>query len=411
MSIRIDSCRSCGSQKLEIVFDVGDLAITVRFPKAGDPDPFSSPLELLYCKDCSLVQLAHTIDSDELFRNEYGYRSGINASMRAHLQGIYQAVASKISLSNSDTVLDIGSNDSTLLQCYPTYGPRRIGIDPTSEQFAKYYPPEIVRVPDYFTKQVFSAASDAPAKVITSISMFYDLHDPNQFVSDIAASLHTDGLWVLEQSYVLRMLEQNAYDTICHEHLEYYGLKQIVDIVSRQGLRVFDVDFNDCNGGSFRVFVCHNHASFEQSKIVNETLENEIKYGLNTPKPYYDFRKRSEQLKDDLMTFLSAAQNNGESVYIYGASTKGNTVLQYCGVTTDHIVAAAERNPEKWGRRTPGTNIPIISEEEARSQNPNYLLVLPWHFREEFLIRERPFMEQGGRMVFPFPHLEIVGNS
>ena len=239
--------------------------------------------------------------------------------------------------------------------------------------------------------------------------MFYDLSNPNEFVADISKCLHPSGIWVLEQSYVLRMLEQNAYDTICHEHLEYYGLKQISDIVSRQGLRVFDVQFNDCNGGSFRVFVCHQDAFFQVSPNVKVTLERESANNLHLAKPYLEFSNRVERLRNELVQFVNSIIKSGKTLYVYGASTKGNTLLQYCGLDKTQIVAAADRNPKKWGSRTPGTDIPIISEAEARAAAPDYFLVLPWHFREEFLKREEEFLKGGGKLIFPLPELSVVG--
>ena len=407
MNERIENCRSCGEPALDQVFELGSFAFTGRFPEKDETNIPEGPLELMFCHHCGLVQLAHNFDADELYRHHYGYRSGINASMRNHLAEIVTKIHAKTPLGNGDTVLDIGSNDGTLLGNYDIAGIRRIGFDPTIEQYGHFYPPEVCKIADYFTAEGFHKVSESLAKVITSISMFYDLPDPNAFVADIASCLRKDGLWVLEQSYILRMLEQNAFDTICHEHLEYYGLKQISDIVSRQGLRVFDVSFNDCNGGSFRVFVCHEGAAFGTTDIVGATLEKEKNLDLNTPAPFLALKMRAETLRNELNAFLDLARENGETVFLYGASTKGNTLLQYCGIDKNRVEAAADRNPKKWGCRTPLTNIPIISEQEARDRKPDYFLVLPWHFRNEFLERERSFLRAGGRMVFPLPHLTI----
>ena len=404
---QIENCRSCGQADLEQVFDLGSLAFTGRFPKKNEDYVPEGPLVIMFCRNCGLVQLAHNFDLKELYLHNYGYRSGTNASMRDHLAGIVNEIQSKVSLESGDTVLDIGSNDGTLLWNYSIPGIRRIGIDPNIFNWGDLYHPEALKVSDFFSANKFKEVSEETAKVITSISMFYDLPDPNAFVADIATCLSEDGLWVLEQSYVLRMLEQNAYDTICHEHLVYYGLKQISDIVARQNMRVCDVSFNDCNGGSFRVFVCHDIADFPTKEIVGTTLNREIRQKLNTPAPFLALKGRVEKLRDELNDFLEVTKVQGASVYLYGASTKGNTLLQYCGIDNSLVQAAADRNPAKWGSRTPRSDIPIISEEEAREQKPDYFLVLPWHFREEFLERERAFLEAGGRMIFPLPKLNI----
>ncbi len=406
---RINTCRSCGCDFLDRLLDLGTLAFTGRFPANRHEDVPSGPLELLICTNCGLVQLAHNFDPNDLYCESYGYRSGINSTMQNHLTGIVDDIEARLTLRPRDIVMDIGSNDGTLLSKYNHEEIQRVGIDPTIMQFESYYDPSIIRIADFFSEPICRKFGIGHAKVITSISMFYDLPNPNEFVADISECLHPSGIWVLEQSYVLRMLEQNAYDTICHEHLEYYGLRQISDIVSRQGLRVFDVEFNDCNGGSFRVFVCHQDAPFQVSPNVEGTLKRETQNNLHLAKPYLEFSNRVERLRDELVQFVNSIVKSRETLYVYGASTKGNTLLQYCGLDKTQIIAAADRNPNKWGSRTPGTDIPIISEAEARAAVPDYFLVLPWHFRDEFLKREEKYLKRGGKIIFPLPELTIVG--
>ncbi|MBA7499028.1 hypothetical protein ES704_01767 [subsurface metagenome] len=412
----IKKCRICGNPDLIPILDLGTQALSGRFPSEDEPDPPKAPLELVKCNTknpnaCGLLQLKHSVSPEELYLHDYGYRSGINQTMRMHLKSIISRVQGIVDLHAGDVVLDIGSNDATLLKYYRTSGLRKIGFDPAGEQFLEYYTKDIELINDYFNLSNYSSASpDKQAKVITSIAMFYDLEAPMNFVGDIKKVLHPAGIWVLEQSYMPTMLEMNSFDTVCHEHLEYYSLKQIDWMLRKNNLRIFDVEFNDINGGSFRVYVCHNNSVFKSDqKKIDQVFSNEEKLKLDSAHLYKEFNERVLRIKDELYNFLTTEKAKEKSIYIYGASTKGNTLLQFCNIDNTLITAAADKNPEKWRRRTPITNIPIISEEEARKAKPDYFLVLPWHFKEEFIKREVDFLASGGKFIFPLPKIEIIG--
>jgi NDP-4-keto-2,6-dideoxyhexose 3-C-methyltransferase len=278
-----------------------------------------------------------------------------------------------------------------------------------ADKFKSIHPPGIFTATEVFSARAFNTlAGGRRAAIITSIAMFYDLEDPNAFVTDISQSLDDDGVWVLEQSYMPEMLRNNSYDTICHEHLEYYALSQIEWLAEHNGLRVFDADLNDANGGSSRLYVCHGKAPYAPTQRLTDLRIEEASNGLQLQATYNAFRERCSRLRDQLRSFIQTEVSRKKRIHIYGASTKGNTILQYCGLDHSLIEAAADRNPEKSGARTPGTNIPIISEEESRKMKPDFFLALPWHFRKEFIQREREFSSRGGRFIFPLPALEIV---
>lgn len=407
--ISIKSCRICKNPDLIKIFDLGSQALGSRFPKPDEPTPIEAPLVLVKCNnsECGLIQLRDTVSSDELYLHSYGYRSGLNATMIKHLSDLVYEIESRISLLEDDIVLDIGSNDATLLKSYRSKV-SKVGIDPTGKQFKQYYTDDIKLVPDFFTKTAYTDVyGNRKPKVITTISMFYDLPDPLQFVKDIKDILAEDGIWVSEQSYCLTMIEKTSFDTICHEHLEYYTLKQFDYLASAVGLKLLDVSLNDCNGGSFRITLTHA----ENSMIPNFDILNNMrnKESIVNNKEYFDnFIERVNTLKEDLVSFIKEQKDNGKKIYLYGASTKGNTLLQYFGLDHTLITAVAERNPEKYGARTPKTNIPIRSEIEIRKENPDFLLVLPWHFKKEFIEREQEFLEKGGTLIFPLPTLEFV---
>lgn len=414
MLATVDKCRICGNDNLVDLIDLGMQAITSRFPGADEPDPPVMPVVVCRCtgsEHCGLVQMRYDVPAEEMYLQTYGYRSGLNESMVAHIRGIAEYASSWAGedLGAGDIVLDIGSNDGTLLSFYPQKLVR-LGIDPTASQFRQYYSEGVVVVEDFFSRGVFVNAmgANAKAKCVTSISMFYDLPDPMAFVKEIASILDPiDGVWVMEQSYMPSMLATNSFDTICHEHLEYYSLAQIKWMADRSGLRIVDVQFNECNGGSFRVALCCTAAKFANSSIVNDVLAREEALGLATDAPYRAFQDRCEDQKRRLCKLLSAITAQGRSIYLYGASTKGNTLLQYYGIDRSVIRGAAERNPIKYGRRTPGTNIPIMPEDEVRKAMPDFMLVLPWHFKSGFLVREADYLKSGGQFIFPLPHVAV----
>lgn len=405
----ITKCRLCGGTLLAPVCNLGLLASCGVFPAASDPDPDRAPLELVRCDDCGLAQLRHDFDGDELFRDAYGYRSSLNESMARHLGTIARSALDRAQPKASDIVLDIGANDGTSLSFYPPTL-TRIGIDPTIGRFDKYYPAGILRAADFFSEQSFrKLAGDAKARIITSIAMFYDLPDPNAFVAAIRSVLAPDGLWALELSYLPAMMDANSFDTICHEHLEYYCLSQIERLLARHDLRVFDVALNDVNGGSFQVWACRTEGPHpENTAALNALRQRERDEGYESGEALKSLPIRIEQARKDAMEFLSAARAEGKLVHGYGASTKGNTTLQVCGIDSELLPAIADRNSDKHGCRTPGSNIPIISEEESRAAKPDYYFVLPWHFRSAFVEREQDFLNRGGKLVFPLPRLEIV---
>ena len=408
----IEKCRISGSNHLISVVNLGEQTLTGVFPKSKNEEPTSGPLELKWCPESGLLQLAHSYDLDEMYGMNYGYRSGLNNSMVAHLTEKARRLEKQYSLASGDMVVDIGSNDGTTLKAYETQGIQRIGVDPTGDKFKAYYPPEIQLIIDFFPSAKTGKVLDSKkAKIVTSISMFYDLEDPKKFAREVASVLEKDGVWHLEQSYMPAMLRQNSYDTICHEHLEYYTLRNIKDILSEAGLKILDVQMNGVNGGSFAVTAAHKSAAYRPNeRMIDWLLNREEMAGFNTIKPYREFEERAYAHRKDLRNLLELLTMDGKKILGYGASTKGNVILQFCGITESLMPAIAEINVDKFGSYTPGTSIPIVSSEDAERMRPDYYLILPWHFREGILRREAKFLKQGGKFIIPFPEIEIVGS-
>ena len=406
---RIEACRIGGGTNLLSVLSLGEQALTGVFPRSRDTEITRGPLELVWCPESGLLQLAHSYDPDEMYGENYGYRSGLNQSMVDHLTRKVRHLELLAGVKPGDGILDIGSNDCTSLKAYQTSGLKRVGIDPTGAKFSQFYPEDIVLVPDFFSAANYRKASDKPAQVVTSIAMFYDLDDPIAFAREIEQILARDGLWHFEQSYMPSMLRTCSYDTICHEHLEYYSLSAVQRITEAAGLKIVDVQMNGVNGGSFAVTAAKAESSVKANRpVIGWLLEQEERMGLRTPKPFRDFEERVYRHRDDLVRLLNDLVADGKKILGYGASTKGNVLLQFCGVTEKQVTAIAEVNTEKFGAFTPGTHIPIISEAEARAMKPDYFLVLPWHFKDGILRREQEYLNQGGKMIFPFPEIEIV---
>jgi hypothetical protein len=412
----VRSCRICGNTELAPILSLGEQCLTGVFPRDTAEKVTRGPLTLVKCQggsdSCGLVQLAHSYSSREMYGPNYGYRSSLNKSMVEHLRGTVARLHEVVPLDDGDLVLDIGSNDGTTLSFFPDHI-QRVGIDPTAAKFREFYAPGIHVIPDFFTARLFdSAFGGQKAKIVTSIAMLYDLENPLAFAKEVESILADDGVWHFEQSYMPLMLANLGYDTICHEHVEYYSLTQISWILERSGLRILDVTLNDVNGGSFAVTVCKESASLPAlSDNAADILGAEKSSGIVTLEPYTNFARRVTQHRDRLPERLKALRDEGLSILGYGASTKGNVILQYCGIGSDLVPYFAEVNPDKFGAFTPGSLIPIISEDDARRMNPDLFLAMPWHFRANLLEREKSFLANGGRMIFPLPDIEIVAGA
>ena len=412
----IERCRICGAPELTTVIDLGEQYIATHFVAGSVPDFLESrfPLELVRCTGqggCGLVQLRHGV-SPSLLYFDYGYQSGINQSMRDNLADITAKVEETIKLRPGDTVLDIGCNDGTLLCSYQTVGLDKIGIDPSSNVLVLAREKGLDVVNDYFSIAAYDKVRpNKKARVVTSIAMFYDLESPGDFVRDVASIMADDGVWVIELSYLPFMLQRNSFDTICHEHLEYYSLSTLEWLLDKEGLGVQRIEFNDINGGSVRLFIRRKSAIDQQEGALERARKSEKELGLRDEQTYVSFRENVTRVREDLRRLLQETKERRQSVYIYGASTKGNVILQFCGIDKDLVPKAADRNPDKWGRHTLGTNIEIISEEQARAERPDYFLVLPWHFLNEFKEREKSFLEGGGKFILPLPEVRVLGKE
>ena len=344
-----------------------------------------------------------------MYGENYGYRSGLNRSMVEHLTNKIHYLERLAELGAGDIVVDIGSNDCTSLKAYGVSNIKRVGIDPTGLKFKSFYPDDVLLLPDFFSADVYRGARLGTAKIVTSIAMFYDVDDPIAFARNIEEVLAPDGLWHFEQSYMPSMLRMGSYDTICHEHVQYYSLTVIQRILAAAKLKILDVHMNAVNGGSFAVTaIKQTNARPTNTPVINWLLEQEERMGLRTAKPYRDFEERTYRHRNDLVRLLEALVSDGKKILGYGASTKGNVILQFCGITEKQLPVIAEVNPDKFGCFTPGSNIPIVSEADARGMRPDYFLVLPWHFKDSILGREKEYLDNGGKLIFPLPEIEII---
>jgi len=415
--IRRNTCRVCGSTSLTPVINLGDQYLQGSFVKPGKEMPPTRKIStsLVRCnpmsdeKACGLLQMEYTIPPEVLY-SAYWYRSGTNNTMRRHLQGIVEEAMEMTGLKDTATVLDIGCNDGTLFGFYPA-GFTKFGVDPSDVAQEIKAPVNVVQ--DIFPSgELISRLDGRTFDIITSIAMFYDLEDPIAFTRGIKQILSPEGIWVFEMSYMPTMLKMTSYDTICHEHIEYYSLAVIEYILKQAGMKVVNVSLSDINGGSLRCQATHiNNFTYKRDDFqqnIKAMRQEEFDLELDTDKPYRHFQDRINVHREELNSLLKKLKKEGKKIHIYGASTKGNTILQWCGIDHKIIDCAAERNPDKYGAMTLGTDIPIVSEEESRAMNPDYYLVLPWHFKEEFLERERETLERGIGLIFPLPIIEII---
>lgn len=404
-------------ERLVELFSLGDLFVS-DFIDDNSLEPVKVPLTMALDTKSGLLQLKHTAPFDRMYE-EYWYLSGINKTMTEELKDIAQEAVALIKCEEGDIVLDIGCNDGTLLRfCPNTF--YRVGFDPAKNlrKYAVKYADLVVT--DYFTAEGYFNKLTKKAKVITAIAMFYDLEEPHKFVDDINAVLDTEGVWIVQMNYMPLMLRQMAFDNICHEHLEYYSLSSFEYVIKQHDLKIVDVRLNDINGGSFRIYVrkndSHEHlfATAPYRDVAELRVESLLQYertlNLNYPATYISWFEKIQELKRTTVDFIKSEKSKGKTIWGYGASTKGNTLLQWYGLDNTLLDAIAERNPEKYGKRTVGTNIPIKSEAEMRQANPDYLLILPWHFIAEFRDREKQYLNSGGKFIVPCPKFEIIGS-
>ncbi len=410
------TCRMSG-EPLVPLFSLGGLYLSDFLPKDAPPRSPAVPLEMCLAPKSGLVQLAHTVPSDDMYRT-YWYRSGTNESMVEELHGIATTSISMTKFGAGDLWIDIGCNDGTLLSFLPKDS-IRIGYDPNDYKEISQRHANLI-VNDYFNAKAFkeSPYGDKKAKVVTSIAMFYDLDDPHTFVQDVYDVLDDDGLWVVQMSYLPLMLQQLAFDNICHEHIGYYSLTAFKYLMDAHGFDIVDCQLNDMYGGSFRIYMRKskaNPSTFASAPYrdvaryrVNSILEYEKTLKLDDPQTYIDFYKKCCDLRDQTVAFMRGEVAKGKKIWAYGASTKGNTLLQWYGIDDSLVDGIAERSEPKFGLKTAGSNIPITSEDDMRAAKPDYLLVLPWHFIDMFVKREQAFLKGGGAFIVPCPRFEVI---
>lgn len=416
----IDKCRVCGSQNLSSILSLGDLYVSDFLGSPDNSKSIKAPLELVLCnvKDggCGLLQLRHTVSNEAMYRN-YWYRSGINKTMTDELIGIAEKAGSVANLKSNDFVMDIGANDGTLLRGYKIPGLKTVGFEP-ARNLAQYNKEGTTKIiADFFNQAAWhNEFGEVKAKVITAIGMFYDLDDPNAFVADVVKCLDDEGLLVIQMMYLPSFLERNAFDGICHEHLEYYSLCSLENLLKRHGLEVFDVEMREqINEGSVRFYIRKWHKG-SSLRILGGAADRvvalrakEAGLGLDGKDAYEALVNRILAEKEKVVSFIKREVAKGKKVHGYAASTKGNTTLQFYGLTPDLIEAIADRNPQKYGKYTSGTLIPVISEEDSRAQKPDYYFILAWHFLPEFLNREAKYLKGGGKFIVPMPEFRVIG--
>jgi len=399
-NVEHSNCRLCGSGDLTSVFDLGDLYINDFVEREMIGKGRKAPIELLSCNNCTLVQLRHTAPQELLYSRHYWYRSGVTDTMKAALLEVASVAEEMAALEEGDVILDIGANDGTLLHSFRVPNLIRVGCEPANNLIgllndkADYVMHDFWDYDEYVVMQKEWGIDQA--KVVTALGMFYDLEDPNRFIADARRALHRDGIFIAQLMCMATMLEKNDLGNLCHEHIEYYSMESLKYLFEKNGLEIFRIEENDVNGGSYRIFARHlagGSIGFEEKITIDDLMA---------------FKARIDRNRELCMDFIRSEVEKGKVVYVYGASTKGNTILQYYGLDSTLITAAAERSPEKWGKYTVGSWIPIVSEKEARDAAPDYFLVLPWAFFDEFYLREENWRMGGGKFIVPLPEFRIV---
>ena len=407
--MKINNCRNCNSKKLSKLFTLGKMSFTGKFAKSLKIDIPKAVVSLLICKVCKLVQLDRNFNPRYLYDTGYGYRTGINFTMTKHVKDVVIESVKLVKLKKNDAVLDIASNDGTLLNFYKK-NIFTVGIDPVIKKYRNCYKKINYGIQDFFSFNALRKKKiKKKFKIITALSMFYDLPNPNKFLQDIKKVLDIDGIFILEHADLLSIIKNCQFDTICHEHLEYYSSKVIIDLMRKNDLRVFNIKTNFINGGSMRYYICHNYSKYKNNfKNISPILNEEIKLKLNQSKTFHNFFKLINKQKKELVKLVNKIIKKKQIIHGYGASTKGNVLLQYFNISNKKIRFIADRNPQKFNLYTPGTKIKIVSEAFSRKCKPNYYLVLPWHFKKEIVAREKNTINRGSKFIFPLPKMKII---
>ena len=397
---KVKNCLLCKGSNLVSLFNVGNLFVSNFVKKKEIRKGVKSPLNLLYCKNCTLIQLSHIAPQELMYRRFYWYKSGVTKIMKDALKDIYNESLRHINLNKNDIFLDIGANDGTLLKYFKEKGYNTIGCEPANnlkKELSKNCHHVINNFWSYkeLNKILIKKKINKP-KIITAIGMFYDLEDPNKFISDSAKSLDDKGIFIAQLMCLKSMIKQNDLGNICHEHIEFYSLKSLKYLFEKNGMEIFKIEENDINGGSYRIY-CRKYKK-GSIRLRNENVLELMK----------KFVTRVKKNKKEIVNFINKQLRKNKKIFLYGASTKGNTFLQYYNLDHRKIPFAAERTPAKWGRYTIGTGIKIIPEQEARDLNPNFFLVTPWAFIKEFVKREKKWLKGGGKFIVPFPKLKII---
>ena len=406
----IKSCRNCKNTKLDKLFSLGNLSFTGKFTKKKNAKIPKDYINLIKCQKCHLVQLDRSFNSNYLYGLDYGYRSGINLTMTSHLKSISKKLSNLTKLKKDDFVLDIASNDATLLNSYKILGVKKVGVDPILKKFKKFYKRIDFKISKFFSKKIIQEAKiKKKFKIITACAVFYDIENPNKFLKDISDLIDKkNGIFYLEFQDLLSIIKNDLFDTICHEHLEYYSFKVINNMLKFNNLKLIDVSKNDINGGSLALVISHKLSNYKINyKKINNLVSEEKKYKLELLSTYNNFFQKIQKLKENLNILLFKLVSNNKTIHGYGASTKGNVLLQYFNINNKIISLIADRNPEKNNLFTPGTNIKIVNEKKSRRILPDFYLVLPWHFKKEILLREKKIRQKGTKFIFPLPKLEV----
>ena len=406
--MQLKKCRNCNSKKISNLFTLGNQSYTGKFPEYPNQIVKKGEINLVICNKCNLVQLGNRFDLKYLYGPSYGYRTGINQTMTNHVQQITRYLKNKVKLSKGESVLDIASNDGTLLNFYDK-NIIKFGIDPLVKKYLSNYKKINYKISNFFNYNKVAKKYKKKFKIITALSVFYDLENPNLFLQGIEKLLDSKGIALIEIADLYSILKKKMFDAICHEHLEYYSTEVLINMFKKNRLKLIDIKENDINGSSKQFYLAKINSSLRVNlKKINNVIKKEKNLKMNKIKTFYNFKNEIDKIKLKLINKLNQIKNNNGRIHGYGASTKGNVLLQYFGIDNKYLDFIAERNPKKYGCYTPGTKIKIISEKKSRALKPDFYLVLPWHFKEEIIKRESSTLKSGTKLIFPLPNLKII---
>lgn len=407
--MKLTNCRICSSPDLSNVLDLGEMPLANEFLDSPTEEEKEYPLRVVWCQNCGLMQIDEVVPPEELF-SEYVYVSGTSERLQNHFNNLVSEIDELYSTLNGRKVLDIGSNDGTLLKGFENHDYDVIGVEPASNIAEIARENGVETINEFFNEEVaFRIQKNYGRRdVITATNVFAHTHNVHSFLKGVSKLLADDGIFVIEVPYLVDLLENVEFDTIYHEHLSYFAVRPLKTLLEKHGFKILNIKRIDIHGGSIRLYSTKDSSWQNANSSAKKLIRIEMEKGLDELATYKSFAHRVERLKTSLLDLLSKLKGSGHTIAGYGAAAKGNTLLNYYSIGQEMLEYIADQNTLKQGLYTPGTHVKVVSPNRIYQDTPDEIVILAWNFAEEIMKQQSDFKEMGGRFVLPVPEVRVI---